>query len=402
MPESILVRFGTKQRRRFKYARPSIAPRLKEVGALIGDLGVEAGYGAHVLTRLGEGVITVVEARATVKAAAKVGAGQGKAITFADLGKQWTQGEIAAAHPDHVKVKRSASKDAERLKVLNKTIGTVPIKAFKIADAKLAMAALPKGLSSATRRQYAQIIGRLLALAVYPLELIPASPLPRGFLPKVTRSKATAWLYPAEDAKLLACVAVPLVRRVFYGFLAREGTRSGEALALAWSDLDLKRGAVRLDVNKTDDPRAWALSPGVAAALEKWRKHTTGELVFPLANTGTGRIAESFRADLARAEIDRPELFESSAQRMPIRLHDLRATFVTLSLAAGRSETWVVDRTGHRSSGQIANYRRAARTAAELGLGELAPLDGAIAWREEQTPNAGHYGAARRPPRARG
>jgi len=31
-----------------------------------------------------------------------------------------------------------------------------------------------------------------------------------------------------------------------------------------WTDLDLERGAVRLDKNKTDDPRAWALAPDVA------------------------------------------------------------------------------------------------------------------------------------------
>jgi hypothetical protein len=73
----------------------------------------------------------------------------------------------------------------------------------------------------------------------------------------------------------------------------------------------------------------------------------------------------------------------------------LRATFVTVSLAAGKSETWVADRTGHHSSAQIANYRRAARTAAELGHTALDLLNDAIpelrlgdhepsnAWRQE-------------------
>jgi hypothetical protein len=52
----------------------------------------------------------------------------------------------------------------------------------------------------------------------------------------------------------------------------------------------------------------------------------------------------------------------------------LRGTFVTLSLANGKTETWVADRTGHRSSAMINRYRRAARSAMELGLGGLAPL----------------------------
>lgn len=391
---SHLVRFGTKQRRRFQCRNPETAATLTELGALIGRGGVEPNFGARILTRVGEGALTVKAARAAIKVAAKEGSRRdGPALTFADLGKAWTSGEIAARHPDHVKVKRTASKDAERLKVLNKTIGKIPVMVFTLADAELAMAALPKDLASATRRQYAQILGRLLALAVYPLKLIKASPLPRGFLPKVRRAKATAWLYPAEDTLLMACTKITIERRVFYGVLAREGLRAGEALRLCWKDLDLKRGTVRLDTNKTADPRVWALSEGVAGALKRFRPENAEpeDLVFNVLNAG--RLAEAFRTDLEAAKIDRAELYERTKARQPIRLHDLRATFVTLALAAGKSEAWVSDRTGHRSSVMIANYRRAARTAAELELGELAQLDKAIVWRYEAPINAGQFGA---------
>jgi len=54
----------------------------------------------------------------------------------------------------------------------------------------------------------------------------------------------------------------------------------------------------------------------------------------------SNHMAELSRADLETAGIHRPELFERSKSRMPIRVHDLRATFVTLSLADGKSETW--------------------------------------------------------------
>ena len=50
-------------------------------------------------------------------------------------------------------------------------------------------------------------------------------------------------------------------------------------------------------------------------------------------------------------------------------------SFVTLALANGKTETWVADRTGHRSSQMINRYRRQARTAEELGLGWFQPLD---------------------------
>ena len=52
----------------------------------------------------------------------------------------------------------------------------------------------------------------------------------------------------------------------------------------------------------------------------------------------------------------------------------MRATFVAVSLANGKTETWVADRTGHRSSAMLKRYRRQARTWAELGLGNLTSL----------------------------
>jgi integrase len=75
---------------------------------------------------------------------------------------------------------------------------------------------------------------------------------------------------------------------------------------------------------------------------------------------------------------ERPELFESTDERQQMRVHDLRGTFVTISLANGRSESWIADRTGHGSSAMIGKYKRTARSFQELGLGGLDPLDQAI------------------------
>jgi len=402
----VLIRFGTKQRRRFRITTSDRAQAetwaiaLASIGATLCNAKIDPELCAKLLALAGRGETAGVQlTAAALTAGLRVRRGADSApFTMRDLGKAWTSGELAKKYPDHVKQKSTADKDAERLRVLCKAIGDVPVTRFAVADAKRAMAALPKELSSTTRRQYAQIIRRLLALAVWPLELIPQNPLPRGFLPRVHPTKGRSWLYPSEDTQLLACTEVALERRVLYGFLAREGLRGGEALKLQWSDLDLTRGVVRLDENKTDDPRAWALGPGVAAALERLPR-AESSLVFRVENEN--RLAEAFRADLRKAKIDRPELFEKSKSRMRIRVHDLRATFVTLSLANGRSETWVSDRTGHRSTLMIARYRRGARTAAELGLGELAPLVDAVVWRETPTANAGWYSDTNRPPRAK-
>ena len=65
-----------------------------------------------------------------------------------------------------------------------------------------------------------------------------------------------------------------LVRRITYGVLTREGMRASELASLKWRDVDLEHGRVRLDENKTDDPRAWALSPDVTRTLAWWKKRT--------------------------------------------------------------------------------------------------------------------------------
>jgi integrase len=90
------------------------------------------------------------------------------------------------------------------------------------------------------------------------------------------------------------------------------------------------------------------------------------------------RLADLLRARLWEAQVRRPELHNEGENRGRFRVHDLRGTLVTLSLANGKSETWVAGRTGHPSSIMINRYRRAARTASELNLGNLVPLDEAL------------------------
>ena len=134
--------------------------------------------------------------------------------------------------------------------------------------------------------------------------------------------------------------------------------------------------------NKTDDPRSWALGSDVAEALRIWHKRYHAEAakdgrVFVDAEGwayASERTADRFRRHLRVAGVDRAKLIEGTDNRRHVWLHDLRATFITLGLAHGRTETWVADRTGHRSSEMINRYRRQARTAAELGLGWLKPM----------------------------
>jgi integrase len=151
--------------------------------------------------------------------------------------------------------------------------------------------------------------------------------------------------------------------------------RRDEALSLTWANVDLERGTGALDENKADDPRAWVLGDDVLRALKIWRTHYTSEQgtsmkVFshPDQPLDGDHLAAVLRTHLQKSGGVRAELFQRTAKRAPLRAHDLRATFVTLALAANKTETWVCDRTGHHSSQMLNRYRRAARTAAELVL----------------------------------
>jgi len=323
-----------------------------------------------------------------------------KPITFLDFAELWTDGTLHDRYPDHVKKKKTSADDAARFEFMRSIVGDVLLRDFALDHAENIMRAVPRELSTSTRRHYAQSIHKVLSIAVYPARLIPVHPLPKGFLPKLGPQKAKGYLRPDEDAALLGCtkrgsdgaLAVPLWRRVYWGFLSREGTREGEAIELRWGDVDLKHGGVTLDENKSDDPRAWALDPSVTEALRAWAK------VHPLSEEGkatppkTARVfvtaegealdpahlPRTLRADLIAAGVDRPELHATTKARLRLRVHDLRGTFVTVSLANGATESWISDRTGHKSSAMINRYKRAARSVSELGLGRLKPMAEAI------------------------
>lgn len=304
--------------------------------------------------------------------------------TFRELGEDWTSGRLATRYPGQIKLKRTAADDAGRLtNHIYPVIGAKPLEEVTLDDCDEVMRRIPSS-AARSRQHVAGTLLRLFTLAVYPLRLIERSPLPTGFLPARGPRKAFAYLYPDEDRRLMACAEVPLAWRMLWGFLAREGMREGEALGLIWTDVDLKRGMVKLDKNKTDDPRAWPLDAGVHAALRTYRELApSGVLVFtdPRGRTPPKyTLAPLLRAHLAQLGLkdERPELFESTDARQQMRVHDLRGTFVTIALATGRTEAWVSARTGHRTSNMIARYKRVADSFEELGLGKLDPLNEAI------------------------
>ena len=113
------------------------------------------------------------------------------------------------------------------------------------------------------------------------------------------------------------------------------------------------------------------LDEATLAGLQSWKaispKASPDDPVFCIANGKPITVtlaAETFRAHLNIAGItedNRPDLFpeaKDAKRRRAVRVHDVRGMFVTASLAAGHSDTWVRERTRHATPSMLDVYRR--------------------------------------------
>ena len=82
---------------------------------------------------------------------------------------------------------------------------------------------------------------------------------------QVRQASRTEWLTPAQAEALEA--HAPAYLRPLVVFLIGTGARMGEAIRLAWEDVDLAHGRALLRATKNGDDRPVALPPRVVAAL---------------------------------------------------------------------------------------------------------------------------------------
>ena len=392
------VRFGKNERLEVRLPWAKTADEAGDRPSVIGELCDQllAGGRRDLVKPIAHeaGVADTTTKLATVKKAVaayvKMGAivAPASMTTFFDVAEDWIDGSLRKKHPDHVATKKDFKIERGRLRrYIYPHVKDVPLAFFTKEDADRVMAALPTNRvkRSTTRRHVAQIMNRVLNLAVMPLGLIKHNPLPEGYLPRIDKGKMYTCLFPHEETKLLACKEVDEAFRLFFGILDREGMRVSELVDSEWWQWNLEVGTFTATKTKTDDPRFWALRPDVTRAMRLWKKRFGTTKRTPFADISAAKdfklyLAQNLRASLETAGITRKELLESTDHTAMLRAHDLRATFVTVSLAEGKQETWIRDRTGHRTMGMIDRYRRTARQFVELKLGSLPDLVEVLGW----------------------
>lgn len=181
-------------------------------------------------------------------------------------------------------------------------------------------------------------------------------------LPRVKRKEMEA--LSVEECRRFLSVAEESEWYALFALALTTGMRPSEYLALRWSDIDWKRGAVSVSRTIQVSGSAWAfddtkrkrsrrvvkLQSFVLGAIHALREKQgaegegncfpANELIFV---NGTGMplrqrvVKREFRRLLAKAEI------------RSVRLYDLRHTAATLGIAAGVSVKVISDQLGHAS-----------------------------------------------------
>lgn len=313
--------------------------------------------------------------------------------TFGDVFEYWISGELKRRWPQVCKDMGDERVSAARsmfAKHIGGILGSRACADITLEDAEQLLP-LIADLRPSSRRKYQTVVKLVMEFSVYPLRLRTSSPIPRKYVEGPGKGPAFSFLYADEEARLVSNRDIELDERVALGFTSRNGTRIGETKRARQRDIDLERGTFTLPKTKTEDARMWKLDEDVLLAMRAYREllaerglDVSGNApLFP--GLASAYDARRFRERLLSSGVDRLDLHEPTGDLQRIRIHDLRATFVTLALATGKSDRWVRDRTGHCAL-VLDKYRRPARTAAELSLDWFAPLHSLL----DMTNDVGH------------
>jgi integrase len=321
------------------------------------------------------------------------------ATTVKELAERWTGGKLYEEYGAVAGLRKSLASDPINAWTLAKhafpvrtrgssgsTFGDLRVAEVQVDDISAVMASL--GGAAESRKHMYSRLKRLFDLAEFPCALRSAhsNPVLRGHRPPRDPDKLYAFLYPTEVLSLLSCTAIPLGRRVLYLLASYFGWRKATLYAFRWSGVDWDHGTVvvtkqkglrRVDGTDTDEHQGTPIffvvePPSVLAVLRAWYEHLgrPADDTAVVAKVGLERNhdeAKVMRDDLQRAGITRSLLFSTASNVVPVRFHDMRATFCTWARRQQRSDLWIGERSGHRPTGKMLDrYTRQAVTLADL------------------------------------
>ena len=162
-----------------------------------------------------------------------------------------------------------------------------------------------------------------------------------------------------EGAHLIATAQGQMKTFIMVGLYT--GLRRGEMFRLEWSDIDFERREIKVRISKSRRFRIVPMSEKLATQLAKHPRHITSTLVFHNANGSAWKdVRGGFKSVFIRADIS------------PIRIHDMRHSFISNLVASGIDLRTVKELAGHANIQTTMKYAHLAEGQTHRAIASLS------------------------------
>ena len=184
------------------------------------------------------------------------------------------------------------------------------------------------------------------------------------------------YLTPEQSANLLHHVKDSLNPQLVFivAFLIYTGARKREVLEAKWSDINFDQGSWKISKNKSNKVRYVPLSEGALETLSAVRDKSTcqhsslrvNQNDFIFANPSTGKPFSSFFYSWDKAR--------TQAGMADLRVHDLRHSFASFLVNAGRSIYEVKELLGHADIKTTSRYAHLSQESLKAAVSVVPKL----------------------------
>lgn len=211
-----------------------------------------------------------------------------------------------------------------------------------------------------------------------PAASIPPTRVPKRDLDPFSRAEADLMI-----AKLYELTSgLQQIYAVFFEFSFYTGMRPGEAMALRWAEVDMRKKTARVcririygkiqERTKTKTSREVLLNDRAIKALEKARPLTAARSDYVFAPEGSGDRSELF----IRSETGPKRYWLSALRKLGVRhrrMYDTRHTYATMCLMSGMNPAFIAAQLGHSVQMLLSTYAKWISSPSDWA--ELEKLD---------------------------
>jgi integrase len=250
-----------------------------------------------------------------------------------------TFAEMAEEYMTEKAGKRSLGRDKTSLSNLAPVFGQKPLHLVTKRDIEAYSRERASKVKGATVNRELALLRHLFNIAIDKgyTDINPA----RGFKKFPEAPWRHKFFFSESEIEKLISASAPHLRPIL-AVAFGTGLRKGDILGLKWADVDLDRGIISIQMQKTGEPIEIPLIPMIRDLLGEMKSRAASSLfVFSLGPSGQaiGDIKTAFRAALRR----------SGLIAKGYRFHDIRRTFARMLYNQGVILTKIQRLLGHRS-----------------------------------------------------